>query len=170
MNTSRGNYCKTPNSFLGSSRQRRVQKVTTQFNIYEATFPKNIRPARCLEKPHPVKIKNQNDCSFSVYTYACTHIHTHTHTLADSGPSLASPLGSKGVWGMGSRRPIHTPKSERAQGSHVFTDFQATSALNELTTQTKLPDDRLYGRHTACFTTRHKSLTHKRKVGQIHQN
>lgn len=97
MNTSRGNYHKTPNSFLGSSRQRRVQKVTTQFNIYEATFPENIRPARRLEKPRPVKIKNQNDCLFSVYTYRRTHIHTQTHTLADSGPSLASSLGSKRV-------------------------------------------------------------------------
>ena len=139
MNTSRGNYHKTPNSFLGSGRQRRVWKVTTQFNIYEATFPENIRPARRLEKPHPAKIKNQNGVlAFSVHIRMHTHAHTHTHThsLTDSGPSLASPLGCKRVRGVGSRLPVQTPKPERAQGSHVFTDSQATSALKELTIQT----------------------------------
>lgn len=143
MNTSRGNYRKTPNSFLGSGRQRRVWKVTTQFNIYEATFPKNIRPSRCLEKPHPAKIKNQNGVlAFSahirMHTLARLHTHTdtHTHPLPDSGPSLASLLGCKRVRGVGSRLPIQTPKPERAQGSHVFTDSQATSALKELTIQT----------------------------------
>ena len=133
MNTSRGNYRKTPNSFLGSSCQRHVWKVTTQFNIYEATFPENIRPARRLEK-------TQNGLLvFSVHTrmhtharmrarahtdtHTLTHTHTHTHTLTDSGPSLASPLGCKRVRGVGSRLPIQTPNQREPRevtSSQIF--------------------------------------------------
>lgn len=126
MNTCRGNYCTTPNPFLGTSRWRRVQKVTTQFKIYEATFPENIRPRRHLKKTSPSDNKTVH--LFLVHT----NIHTQTQIMAFHQPNPRVIGGQSEEQPSNKDPPKTRRRGERAQGGHVFTNLQATPALKEI--------------------------------------
>lgn len=161
----------TPNSFPGSSRRRRVPRAAARFNIDEATFPRTLRPRRCLEKPHLIKTKwfagfyhthmhTHMYMDTHIYTircmHTCTHMHTracaqtHAHTEVDVDPSSARLLGRQRPK-VASSFSSRTPRTRGAQGGHVFIDLQVTPALKGVQLSQQTSPDYLHSRHTACF-------------------
>lgn len=150
MNTSRGNYRMTPNSFPGSSSWRRMPRAAAQFNIYEATFPRALRPWRLLEKYHTMKTK-------WFAGFYPTHMHTHTgmytciHMQTQRlifDPSSAWLLGRQRAewWGASYHEP---PEPEEPGRSCLYR--LASDPCSEGVQPFQQTSDYLYSRHTARF-------------------